>query len=58
MTVPQLQPGLIARVESALWSGGAHPRWKGSLLRFLRTLMILGRDLSQGQLTLRAKPAA
>lgn len=33
---------------------GAWPPWKRRLLRLMRTLLILARDLAQGQLTLRA----
>lgn len=49
-------PGLRSRVESFIWANHAAARAPGRnlALRILRTALMLGRDLAQGQLTLRA----
>ena len=51
-----VKPGLIGRLDALMW--GQHPperpRWQQGGLRAMRTLLILGRDLVLGQLTLRA----
>lgn len=49
--------GLLSRIESIVW--GVHeeqprPLWKTRGLRVVRTVLILARDLADGQLTLRA----
>jgi membrane protein len=48
--------GLKSRLEQWLWgaSDAARPAWQRPLLRVLRLLLILLRDLTLGQLTLRA----
>lgn len=51
-----VNPGLLGRLEALIW--GQHtperPRWQHGVLRLARTVLILGRDLAMGQLTLRA----
>lgn len=44
------------QLDEFIWGTqeGAWPPWKRRLLRLMRTLLILARDLAQGQLTLRA----
>jgi membrane protein len=46
---------LLSRIERHVWgaSDAARPRWQVHALRFVRTVLILGRDLAMGQLTLR-----
>ena len=48
--------GLIARLDALIWGAPLKPHsaWTSLGLRWVRTLMILGRDLAFGQLTLRA----
>jgi membrane protein len=52
----KLDKGLLGRLEKIVW--GTHeeqaPNWKAKGLRTLRTMLVLGRDLAFGQLTLRA----
>lgn len=47
---------LLSRLEALIW--GSHspdrPRWQQGALRWVRTVLILARDLAMGQLTLRA----
>ena len=47
---------LLARVEGLIWSSPVEPRprWQDRLQRLSRTVLMLARDLVQGQLTLRA----
>ena len=47
---------LPQRLEALVWGaqGGAQPPWQRHGLRAVRTLLVLGRDLALGQLTLRA----
>jgi membrane protein len=47
---------LLTRVENAIWSNrpDAPPTWKTRALRLVRLMVVLVRDLAQGQLTLRA----
>ena len=48
--------GLAGRIERFIWGTpeAQRPRWQQQALRGVRTLLILGRDLAFGQLTLRA----
>ena len=47
---------LLSRFERMVWSGqeAGQPALKRRVLRFVRTVLVLGRDLAFGQLTLRA----
>ncbi len=47
---------LLSRLERMIWGGpdAGQPGWKRRLLRFVRTVLVLGRDLAYGQITLRA----
>lgn len=47
---------LQSRLERTVWGGpdAGQPAWKRRALRFARTVLVLGRDLAFGQLTLRA----
>ncbi len=49
-------PDLLSRLESIVWGAQdkPRPRWQAYGLRAVRTVLILARDLTQGQLTLRA----
>lgn len=46
----------ISQLEALVWSTPPtpHPAWRALTLRWVRTVLILGRDLAFGQLTLRA----
>ena len=48
--------GLLGRLEALIWGKQAadRPRRQQGVLRLVRTVLILGRDLAMGQLTLRA----
>jgi len=48
--------GLLGRLESLIWGKQAseRPRRQQGALRLVRTVLILGRDLAMGQLTVRA----
>ncbi|MEX0959295.1 MAG: YihY/virulence factor BrkB family protein [Burkholderiales bacterium] len=48
--------GLLKKADDAIWGGQleAMPRWKAHLLQSLRLLLVVARDIAQGQLTLRA----
>ena len=48
--------GLLTRSQSLIWGKQAkqRPQRQQGVLRLIRTLLILGRDLAMGQLTLRA----
>lgn len=51
------QPGrLRAAFNAAIWSGQLNtmPQWKAAVIRPVRLLVVLARDLAYGQLTLRA----
>ncbi len=50
----QAPPNLIDRIEALLWSPTSALAERVGLLRLARTVLILGRDLAAGQLTLRA----
>jgi len=54
--VNEADPGLWQRLEARVWSPAAQalPGWQSGALRLLRTLLTLGRDLTRGELTLRA----
>jgi membrane protein len=47
---------LLSRLEALIWDKpvAERPRWQQGLLRLVRTVLILGRDMALGQLTLRA----
>ncbi len=47
---------LLSHIERRVWGTpeAARPRWQEQALRVVRTVVILGRDLAMGQLTLRA----
>ncbi|MEO5698154.1 MAG: YhjD/YihY/BrkB family envelope integrity protein [Burkholderiaceae bacterium] len=49
-------PDLLDRLENFIWGTPDDPpaRWQAKRLRFVRTVLIVGRDLAFGQLTLRA----
>ncbi|MFA6313494.1 MAG: YihY/virulence factor BrkB family protein [Sterolibacterium sp.] len=51
-----MQKRLLSRIEKAIWGvpGQAQPHWRTRGLRIVRTLLMLARDLTGGQLTLRA----
>ncbi|HET9699497.1 MAG TPA: YhjD/YihY/BrkB family envelope integrity protein [Burkholderiales bacterium] len=46
----------LSRIENAVWGVGGEPSpaWRRRLLRLLRMVLVLARDLAFGQLTLRA----
>ena len=48
--------GLKSVVYNAIWSGrfDATPGWKAGVIRLLRMVLVLGRDIAYGQMTLRA----
>lgn len=51
------EPGqLLSAMERAIWSNPPQPTpgWKARLLRLVRVIVVLIRDIAQGQLTLRA----
>ncbi len=52
----KLDTGLLGRLERIVWGTQEQqaPNWKAKGLRTLRTMLVLGRDLAFGQLTLRA----
>ena len=51
----QTPPGsLMDRIEALVWAPAGESGARGGLLRLVRTIVILGRDLAFGQLTLRA----
>lgn len=47
---------LLRRLEALIWGKPTHerPPWQSGVLRWVRTVLVLGRDLAMGQLTLRA----
>jgi membrane protein len=47
---------LPGRIERFIWGTGDHTRrpWQRGVMRVVRTVLVLGRDLALGQLTLRA----
>jgi membrane protein len=49
-------PDLLGRLERLIWAppGATQPAWQANGLRFVRTVLILVRDVALGQLTLRA----
>jgi membrane protein len=49
-----MREGLFGRLESRVWQPSAMTGVRAGLLRLLRTVLILGRDVAMGQLTLRA----
>jgi membrane protein len=55
---PRTEPeiGVIKRLDTLIWGTPrqAHSTWAAMVLRLVRTVLILGRDLTFGQLTLRA----
>ena len=46
--------GLLQRLQALIWATSDLPAWKAAGVRTLRTVLILGRDVTMGQLTLRA----
>ena len=52
----QASPRLWSRLDTAIWGvpDASSSKWKKRGLRLARIALILGRDLSNGQLTLRA----
>ncbi|MCW5629290.1 MAG: YihY/virulence factor BrkB family protein [Rhodoferax sp.] len=51
----QTPPGsLVDRIEALVWAPGEDNGARAGVLRLVRTILILGRDLARGQLTLRA----
>ncbi|MCZ4315603.1 YihY/virulence factor BrkB family protein [Comamonadaceae bacterium G21597-S1] len=51
----QTPPGsLVDRIEALVWAPGENKDTRTGVLRLVRTILILGRDLAFGQLTLRA----
>ena len=51
-----VQSDLLTRLSDAVWGGSLHtmPPLRAFVLRTVRTLLVLLRDLTQGQLTLRS----
>ena len=47
-------PGLVQRLQALIWATSDLPAWKAAAVRTVRTILILGRDVAMGQLTLRA----
>jgi membrane protein len=51
-----INTGLLGRLETLIWGKQTpeRPRWQQDVLRLVRTVLVLARDLALGQLTLRA----